>query len=195
MYPSTRARYKKQLNIHPFAPTILFIGRMAYQKGPDLLVDAHSQVKKEYWGVQVIMAGDGGMRSWLQDQAGRMDLPVQFTGYISDAEYVRLLHAADLVVIPSRNEPFGIALPEAWSAGKPVVACDVGGLHENIYAYQDGIKVPVSDQSLAWGICDALDSPIRMNQYGRAGRSKVYNQFRWEGIADQIDTMHQNIAS
>jgi len=181
---------KQEMGIHPYAPTIFFIGRMAVQKGPDLLVDALSSVKDQFWGVQIIMAGDGGMKPWLQEVAWNRGLPIRFPGYISDAEYVRMLNAADLVVIPSRNEPFGIVLPEAWSAGKAVVACDVGGLHENIESHRDGIKVPVSSESLSHGICDALNNPSWMHSLGRAGRAKVYREFRWEQIADRYDGMY-----
>jgi glycosyltransferase involved in cell wall biosynthesis len=186
---------KKELGIHPLAPTIFYVGRMAYQKGPDLLIDALSKVKESYWGMQVIMAGDGEMRPWLEHTARSRDLHVKFPGYISDAEYVRYLHAADLVVIPSRNEPFGIVLPEAWSAGKAVVACDVGGLSENIESYRDGIKVPVSSGDLWYGINEALTDPERLNRFGRMGRAKVYREFQWEGIARRIDEMYQGIAS
>ena len=186
---------KKSLGIHPFAPTILFIGRMVTQKGPDLLLDALPRVKEQFWGVQVIMAGDGGMRPWLQDRASAMGLPVRFPGYITDAEYVRLLTAADLVVIPSRNEPFGIVLPEAWSAGNPVVACDVGGLHENIEQRRDGIRTDVSADSIASGICEALDNMERSHQWGRNGRNKVYHEFQWNGIANRLDHMYQRVCS
>jgi glycosyltransferase involved in cell wall biosynthesis len=184
---------KQSLGIHPFAPTVLFIGRMAVQKGPDILIDALPRVKDRFWGVEVIMAGDGGMRPWLQERAYAMGLPVRFPGYITDAEYVRLLAAADLVVIPSRNEPFGIVLPEAWSAGNPVVACDVGGLHENIEQHRDGIRTDISAESIASGICEALENMDRSRQWGRNGRMKVYRNFQWSGIATRLDQMYQGV--
>jgi glycosyltransferase involved in cell wall biosynthesis len=186
---------KQSFGIHPYAPTILFIGRMCVQKGPDLLIDALPRVKERFWGVETIMAGDGGMRPWLQERSQAMGLSIRFPGYISDTEYVRLLAAADLVVIPSRNEPFGIVLPEAWSAGNPVVACDVGGLHENIEQYHDGIRTEVSAESIAQGIIEALDNSERSRRWGRAGRSKVYRDFQWNTIADRLDRMYQGIGS
>jgi glycosyltransferase involved in cell wall biosynthesis len=186
---------KQDLGIHPYAPTILYIGRMCVQKGPDLLIEALPRVKRQFWGVEVIMAGDGGMRPSLENRARDLGLSVRFPGYISDTEYVRMLTAADLVVIPSRNEPFGIVLPEAWSAGNPVVACNVGGLHENIQDYQDGIRTDVSADSIAHGICEALDNMERSRRWGRAGRAKVYRDFQWNGIANRLDHMYQGICS
>ncbi len=184
---------KRQMGIHPFSPTILFIGRMVFQKGPDLLLHALNKVRARHWGVQAIMAGDGGMRPWLEETAHKQNLPVRFTGYISDSQYVRLLKMADLVVIPSRNEPFGIVLPEAWSAGKAVVASDVGGLHENIESYRDGIKVNPSSDDICQGICQALDDPNQMHRYGRAGQAKVYREFCWSRIASQMNTLYAGI--
>ncbi len=186
---------KKQMGIHPYAPTVLFIGRMATQKGPDLLINALDKVREEHWGVEVIMAGDGGMRPWLESTARSKNLPVRFTGYISDSQYVRLLKAADLVVIPSRNEPFGIVLPEAWSAGKGVVACDVGGLHENIQSYHDGIKVAPNAEDLGRGICEALRSPTQLHQYGRAGQAKAYREFNWNRISERINRMYVGVGA
>lgn len=186
---------KKQLGIHPYAPTILFIGRMVFQKGPDLLLNALGRVRSEHWGVEAIMAGDGGMRPWLEQSARDQHLPVRFAGYVSDSQYVRLLKTVDLVVIPSRNEPFGIVLPEAWSAGKPVVACDVGGLHENIESYRDGIKVSPASQDISRGICEALNDPQRMIRFGRAGLGKVYREFSWSQITHRVNQMYTGVVA
>jgi len=101
-------KVKQAYGIHPFAPLILFIGRLVYQKGPDLLIEAVRKVCQHHWDARVIVAGDGDMRQFLAERA--KDLPVNFVGYIPDSEYVRLLNACDLVVIPSRNEPFGLVL-------------------------------------------------------------------------------------
>ena len=175
---------KRAYGIHPFAPLILFIGRLVYQKGPDLFLDAIRQVCQRRWDAKVIVAGDGGMRQYLQERA--RDLPVNFVGYIPDSEYIRLLNACDLVVIPSRNEPFGLVLLEAWSAEKPVVACDVGGLSENIDTFVNGIKVQPDPGSLAWGITTMIDEPGNAEAQGKRGRRKVDRHFLWDPIADRM---------
>ena len=130
---------KQEYGIQPSDPLIFFIGRLAYQKGPDLLIEAMKPVCQNQPDATLIVAGEGNMRQSLGEQA--KDLPVRFVGYIPDSEYVRLLNACDLVVIPSRNEPFGLVLLEAWSAEKGVVASNVGGLSENIDSFVDGVKV------------------------------------------------------
>ncbi|MFY9749843.1 MAG: glycosyltransferase family 4 protein [Methanoregula sp.] len=182
---------KRAYGIHPYAPLILFIGRLVYQKGPDLFIEALRKVCRDRWDAKVIVAGDGGMRQYLQERA--RDLPVNFVGYIPDSEYIRLLNACDLVVIPSRNEPFGLVLLEAWSAEKPVVACDVGGLSENIDTFVNGIKVQPEPDSLAWGISTMIDDPVNAQVRGRRGRTKVDRQFLWNPIADRMTNTYARV--
>jgi len=183
---------KRAYGIHPFAPLILFIGRLVYQKGPDLFIEAIRKVCQHRWDAKVIVAGDGGMRQYLQERA--RDLPVNFIGYIPDSEYIRILNACDLVVIPSRNEPFGLVLLEAWSAEKPVVACDVGGLSENINTFVNGIKVQPESGSLAWGINTMIDDPVNAQVLGRRGRTKVDRQFLWNSIANRMANTYSRVS-
>ncbi|MDH5795728.1 MAG: glycosyltransferase family 4 protein, partial [Candidatus Bathyarchaeota archaeon] len=90
-----------------------------------------------------------------------------------------LINSSDIICLPSRNEPFGIALLEAWSAGKPVVATDVGGLGENIDNFIDGLKVYAHPDSVAWGINYLLDSPDAMKKMAEEGAKKVM-RFTWD---------------
>jgi len=184
---------KRSYGIHPYAPLILFIGRLAYQKCPDLLIEAIRNVCQYRWDARVIVAGDGGMRQYLQERA--YGLPVNFIGYIPDSEYIRLLNACNFVVIPSRNEPFGLVLLEAWSAEKAVVASNVGGLSENIDPFVNGIKVEPATQSLTWGINNMVDNPDAAEILGRRGRAKVDRMFLWEPIAKNYTDTYSRVVA
>jgi glycosyltransferase involved in cell wall biosynthesis len=175
---------KRSYGLNPSSPLILYTGRLEYQKGPDLLLEAISQVYNYHGDVQAIIAGAGCMQQYLQERA--KDLPVKFVGYIPDTEYIRLLNACDLAVIPSRNEPFGLVLLEAWSANRCVIASNVGGLSENIDTFVNGLKVRVNPDSLAWGISTTLDEPSGSAAMGKEGRRKVDQMFLWEPIAQQM---------
>jgi len=175
---------KNDYGIHPLAPLIFFAGRLVYQKGPDLLVEAIPLVLSKRWDAKFLFAGDGGMRAWLESKVN--GLPARFLGYLPDFEFVRLLNASDIVVIPSRNEPFGLVLLEAWSAERCVVATDVGGLGENIENFVDGIKVYVNPESIAWGISYVIDDPVGVRILGKKGKEKVDREFRWEIVADKM---------
>jgi glycosyltransferase involved in cell wall biosynthesis len=184
---------KASYGIHPYAPLILFIGRLVYQKGPDLLVEAIRKVCQHRGDAKVIVAGTGDMRQFLQERA--KDLPVNFVGYIPDSEYIRLLNATDVVVIPSRNEPFGLVLLEAWSAEKCVVASNVGGLSENIDAFVNGIKVGVDPDSIAWGISTMLDEPWNAGALGIRGRNKVDRLFLWGPIVQRLTGAYSRVVA
>jgi glycosyltransferase involved in cell wall biosynthesis len=184
---------KASYGIHPCAPLILFIGRLVYQKGPDLFIEALQKVCRHRGDAKVVVAGEGGMRQFLQERA--TDLPVNFVGYIPDSEYIRLLNAADIVVIPSRNEPFGLVLLEAWSAEKCVVASNVGGLSENIDGFVNGIKVGANAESIAWGINTMLDEPWNAGAMGIRGRSKVNRLFLWGPIAHRLAGTYSRVVA
>jgi len=184
---------KKAYGIHPYAPLVLFIGRLVYQKGPDLFIEALRRVCQYRWDAKVIVAGSGGMMDYLRERA--KDLPVNFVGYIPDSEYIRLLNAADVVVIPSRNEPFGLVLLEAWSAEKGVVASDVGGLGENIDSFVNGIKTEPAPDSLAWGITTMLDEPWNAGALGIRGRKKVDRMFLWGPIVQRLTDTYSRVVA
>ncbi|NLZ30137.1 MAG: glycosyltransferase family 4 protein [Methanomicrobiales archaeon] len=184
---------KMHYGIHPLAPLVLFVGRLTYQKGPDLLIQAIPRILSKRWDVQFILAGTGDMRGYLEGMAH--GLPVQFPGYVSDIDHVSLLNACDLVAIPSRNEPFGLVLTEAWSAERCVVATDVGGLSENIDNYVNGIKVPVRPDSIAWGIGHLIDDPVYMQRLGKAGRRKVMEEFRWDVVTERMLGVYRKVLS
>ena len=186
-------RIKQEYGIPPDAPMIFFIGRLMHQKGPDLLLDGMPDVLREYPDAHILIAGEGMMLAGLQARVRGM--PVRFLGLIPDAEYVRLLNAADLVVIPSRNEPFGLVLLEAWSASRAVVATNVGGLSENIDHLIDGIKVAVDPAAIAHGINRVIGDPARLRALGAGGRQKIETRFRWDAIARTVTGVYRGIGS
>lgn len=175
---------KAQYGLHYMTPLITYIGRMAYQKGPDILVDAIPLIREKHWNVAFILAGGGGMRDWLIERT--KGWPVQLPGFISDSEYVRLLHASDIVVIPSRNEPFGIILLEAWSANRPVVVSRVGGLAENVEHGVNGLVVDPNPEGIAWGVNYYLDNQHDRIRLARGGYNQVDRRFFWDSIKDQV---------
>ncbi len=187
------ARVKQEYGVPADAPLIFFIGRLEHQKGPDLLLDGMPGVLSEYPDAHILIAGEGMMLAGLQARVRGM--PVRFLGLIPDAEYVRLLNAADLVVIPSRNEPFGLVLLEAWSASRAVVATNVGGLSENIDHLIDGVKVAVNPAAIAHGINRVIGDPSRLRALGAEGRRKIENRFRWDAIAGTFTGIYRAIGS
>lgn len=180
-------RIKERYGIHPLAPTIQFIGRLEYQKGADLLVEAIPKVLANRWDAKFIFAGQGSMKTHLERRVNQLGVAqaTRFLGFVPHWQFLELLNSNDIVCLPSRNEPFGIALLEAWAAGKPVVATDVGGLGENIDNFINGVHVYTNPDSVAWGINYLLNSPDVMKKLSEEGAKKV-TQFSWEKNSSKL---------
>ena len=98
-------------------------------------------------------------------------------------------------MIPSRNEPFGLVLLEAWSAKKPVVVSNVGGLGENVDSFMNGIKVDPDPNSLAWGISTLINNPSQAEVLGIRGRGKVDRVFQWSPIANRMTDAYARVSA
>ena len=184
---------KKRFHIAPMDPMVLFAGRMVYQKGPDLLVEAIPHVLKYYGNAKFVFVGDGEMRWGVEDRARHIGVhhATRFLGYHNGWKLVDLYKACDCVCVPSRNEPFGIVILEAWSAGKPVVASVNGGPSEIVWHDVNGYKIYANPESIAWGVGTLFSDFEHGRWMGRNGRVAVETAFSWDVIADQVlETYH-----
>ncbi|MDE1919959.1 MAG: glycosyltransferase family 4 protein [Candidatus Omnitrophica bacterium] len=181
---------KRQYGIGPLDPMVLIVGRMVYQKGPDLLVSAIPYILHYYANAKFVFAGDGEMRAETEGQAARMGVAhaTRFLGKQSPEALRDLFKSTDCVCVPSRNEPFGIVILEAWSAGKPVVATVNGGPNEIIWHDVNGLKIQDNPQSIAWGIGTLFNDFDHARWMGHNGRLTVETAFSWDVIADE--TLH-----
>jgi glycosyltransferase involved in cell wall biosynthesis len=179
-----RARY----GIGAMDPTILFCGRLVYQKGPDLLVEAIPWIVKCVPAAKFIFAGDGEMRQAAESRAWQLGVghAVRFLGYRNGRELVDLYKACDAVCMPSRNEPFGITALEAWSAGKPVIVSKNGGPDEFVWHEVNGLKIYPNPNSVAWGIGTLFTNFEWARWMGRNGRMAAEDAFSWDAVANHV---------
>ncbi len=182
------ADVKRQYGIGPLDPVALFVGRMVYQKGPDLLVNSIPYVLNYHPHAKFVFAGDGEMRQDVEAQARNMGVShaTRFLGKKGNRQLKDLYKAADCVCVPSRNEPFGIVILEAWSAGKPVVATMNGGPNEFIWHDVNGLKIKDNPESIAWGIGTLFEDFDHARWMGHNGRLAVETVFSWDAIADEL---------
>ncbi len=176
-------------------PFVLFAGRLAWQKGPDLLVDAMPAVLDRCPRAKLVLAGDGDMRESLEESvsAKRLSHAARFAGYRNGPELVSLFKAADAVCVPSRNEPFGIVILEAWSATKPVVATLNGGPAEFVRNNETGLIVSADEGSIGGAIEIALTDPEDSKRMGRNGRHDAESRFSWDVIAHETEQLYQSL--
>lgn len=170
---------------HPDEKLIFHIGRMVPEKGAGVLLEAVPQLLKRH-NVRVVLAGSGPMRPELERRAAEMGLKdrVHFAGFIDDSMARALYRYADVAVVPSTYEPFGIVALEAMAAGAPLVASDVGGLTDIVEHGVNGLKaLPGNVSSLTEQIDRLLaDRPLARRLAGEALR-QVRERYSWEEVA------------
>ena len=132
---------------------ILFAGKMTRFKGIDVLVDAAATYEVELPNALTILAGDGEERPALEEQARRLGLSrMHFIGNVPQSELARLYNIADIDLVPSRREPFGLVAVEAMACGTPVVATNQGGLPDFVNDSVGALVNPEDADDLANGI-------------------------------------------
>ncbi len=184
---------KKRYWIGPMDPTVLFAGRLVYQKAPDLLLEAIPFILRYYPGAKFIFAGDGEMRKSAESRAHQLGVAhaTRFIGFQANGCLVDLYKACDVVCVPSRNEPFGIVILESWSAGKPVVATINGGPEEFIWHNVNGLKVYANPNSIAWGLGTLFTNFEWARWMGHNGRVAAETAFSWDAIAERTLAVYQ----
>lgn len=186
---------KAQYGIGPLDPMILFVGRVAYQKGPDILVEAIPSVLNFHRATKVVFVGDGDMRMGLENRCRSLGIShaVRFVGRKDGYALYDLYKACDAVCVPSRNEPFGIVILEAWSAGKPVIVTQNGGPQEIVWHNITGLKVYPSPDSIAWGLKTILSNFEHARWMGQKGRYAAETAFTWDAAADKTLAVYHEL--
>lgn len=182
--------------IGPLDPTVLFVGRMVVQKGPDILMRAIPAVLKFYPAAKFVFVGDGHMKAEIGALANQLGVAhaVRILGSRMGKEVQDLFKACDVVCVPSRNEPFGIVILEAWAAIKPVVSTKRGGPAEFVWHGVNGLQVDDTPDSVAWGLGTILQDHGRIQWMGRNGRAAVEAAFSWDKIAEQTEEVYRSIS-
>lgn len=183
-------RLAEELSLRPGELLILNVGRLREQKGQSYLLDAIPLVVKNLPGVVFAIAGDGPLRSDLEEKARKLgiDHAVRFLGNRTDIP--QLLAAADVFVLPSLWEGLPIALLEAMQAGLPSVVTNVEGVDEIITDQQNGLVVPVADPlALADALVTVLqDSELRA-RLGRSARQLVEAEYTVDQMCLQYEAL------
>lgn len=173
-------------------PKMLFVGRLVYQKGLDLLVKALGELKQISWRLKLV--GDGPHRSDLVSLAEGFGIAdrIEFTGWLGKEQITKEYQEANLFVFPSRHEGMSNAVLEAMASGLPVVASDIAGNEELIVQGKTGLLVPPENtKALCDGLRTLLTDPAAMKKFGLESRLRVENHFTWERVANQyLDLLH-----
>ena len=189
-YHLRRGRLEKR-RIFP-EPVVLFLGRITRQKGPDYFFEVAKRVIQAFPQVRFLMAGEGDMKSTLIHSAASNLLGTRFlfTGFLGRDEVERVFTAADILLMPSVSEPFGIAPLEAMSCGLVAIISAQSGLAEVV---KNAIKVDYRDvDGIATVILDLLRNPERMSEVGRFCAVEAQT-FGWRQVANDVIRVYREL--
>jgi glycogen(starch) synthase len=176
-------------------PRVVFIGRLAPQKGVQTLVEAARLLRVP--GIQVLLVGDGPQRPTLEREVRRLGISdmVHFFGFVSHERVPAILAHADLLVLPSLYEELGTILLEAMWAGVPIVASRTGGIPEIIDDAVNGLLVsPGDSEALARAIDRLLSSPDLAYRLGEAARERAKG-YDWEVLAERVLEIYRAVTA
>ena len=174
---------------------ILFIGKMRYYKGLGHLIPAMKRVK----GTLLIIGEGEPVESRMRVLSKDLLLSdrVVFLGAVDDEMRDTLLHASDLLVLPSiyRSEAFGLVLLEAMACGKPVISTELGTGTSFVNVHKEtGLVVPPKDSNaLANAICHLLENKDLCRKYGEAGKSRVQKYFTNKAMFERTIKLYNEV--
>lgn len=181
--PEERAALRRALGL-PAGPLVVYAGRLAPEKGVDLLVAAWPDVLAQVPSARLWMLGDGEERARLEAAARRSGIAGAVALPGPAADVAPFLRAADAAVLPSRTEGMPVALLEAMACAVPVVATAVGGSAEVLRDGVTGRLVPPErPDALAGALVEALREPAAHDR-ARAAREEVVARYGLDRVAD-----------
>jgi D-inositol-3-phosphate glycosyltransferase len=200
----TPNKAKNSLGFDPEAKIVLYVGRFDERKGIETLVRA---INASQWrndpNLKLIIGGgsrpgqsDGIERERIEGIVNELGLGEKtiFPGRIGDKELPFYYGAADICVVPSHYEPFGLVAIEAMASGTPVVASDVGGLQFTVVPEETGLLAPPKDfEAFAKAIDRILGDSQWRDRLGRNARKRVEEMFSWDGVASQLSTLYTEL--
>ncbi|MHB1162292.1 MAG: glycosyltransferase family 4 protein [Chloroflexota bacterium] len=197
--PEEGLRVRAELGIRSDTPIVATVGRITEQKGLTYLLEAMAILRERLPQPRLLIVGDSQdgkdeykrelLRQW---QALGLSDNVLFTGVRDDVPSV--MQAADLFVMASLWEGFGLVFLEAMAAASPVVATNVSAIPEVVQDGTTGLLVPPRDpRALAEAMLTLLTDPDRARQMGRAGLLRLKEQFTEDKMVESVEQLYSQL--
>ena len=192
-----RTRGRVALGIPPHAPVALTVARLDPQKGQELIPEVLAAIP-DLHAVAVGPVTVPGYDHTVRERARGLGVAdrLHLVGALppESEALADAFAAADLFLLPSRHEPFGIVALEAWAAGLAVVASAVGGLAELVRDGVDGRLVPADQAAaLAAAVAGLVGAPETARAWGEEGRRRVRCDYAWPAVAARLDALYEEI--
>jgi len=188
-----RNNYQKNKKI------ILFLGRLNWKKGLDILIKGFSHLYNENKEVHLLIAGkDGGdgyenkVRRWVRKFG--LEKAVTFTGFLDGKDKISVLCSSDVFILPSYSENFGVAVIEAMAAGLPVVITNRVAISSDISQWKAGIIIDCSEKEVYEGLKKAINMDDNTkNKMIERGKSMVRELYDINRVADRMIELYRDI--
>lgn len=187
----TRAEARIEFGLPADAPVVAFIGRLTGIKRPDRFIEIVRTTSADRPDVRFLVAGAGDQAHLIESAAGT--LPITSLGWRSDVENV--LAASDAVLLTSDNEGTPLSLIQAGMAGLPVVASDVGSVHDVVDDGVTGWLAEPSVEALSAALREALSDPGQMQARGSAGAARAAQRYGVHRLAADHAALYSDIAA
>jgi len=178
--------YRKQY-VKPGDKLVFFVGRLVYEKGVQTVIEAMTLIINKVPNVTFVVAGSGPHMNQLKSLVTAFNLEdkVKFTGHIDTDMLSAFYKSADLTVVPSLYEPFGMVVLESMAMGTPTIVADTGGLSEIVVHEETGLKFePGNPESLAAAMLRILTDKDLAQRLTSDAKAYLGDRYNWDRIAN-----------
>ena len=178
--------YRKQY-VKPGDKLVFFVGRLVYEKGVQTVIEAMTLILNKVPNVTFVVAGSGPHMNQLKSLVNAFNLEdkVKFTGHIDTDTLSSFYKSADLTVVPSLYEPFGMVVLESMAMGTPTIVADTGGLSEIVVHEETGLKFePGNPESLADAMLRILTDKDLAQRLTSDAKAYLGDRYNWDRIAN-----------
>lgn len=183
--------------VGPDERLVFFAGRLEYEKGVQTVLEAIPLAVERMPPIRFHIAGAGTHRTELEARARELGIDdrVRFLGFVDDETLRRYYAAADLVLVPSLYEPFGLVTLETMAAGTPVAVADTGGLQEVVRDGDTGLRFAAGDPSACADAMVRLLTDQRLaRKLALRAREELVRRYSWTSVADRtVETYQRTI--
>ena len=190
-----RGEFRSAYKINDDEKVILWLGRIDRTKGLDILVRAFTTLGQTLSDTRLVIAGpDDGYLSALRQLIDeiKIDRSILFTGPLYGQDKLTAYVDADIFVLPSSYEIFGITALEAMACGTPVIITDRCGIAEMVKD-KAGLVVPCDMGQLRDALRQMLDNDELRREYSKKGKKLVLEKFNWERVAEQVERVYEEV--
>lgn len=195
--PAAKQQLREIYQIPPHMPIVLFFSRLHPKKRPDLLLEALSSLANENYDFHLILAGTGepDYCAYLQNLVASLNLVTRTSipGFVAGKDKELLLQGADIFVLPSFSENFGVAVAEAMAAGLSVIITPGVQIAPEIAAAAAGIVVAGELAPLQEAIAQLLTNAKLRQELGKNAINLVNSRYSWQAIAQNLASAYQAI--